>query len=449
MLAALLVVASAAAAAEDWPQFRGPNGAGISESTGAPVEFGPGKNLKWKTDVPFGRSSPVTSGGRIFVSAHQDGRLITLAIDITNGRVLWRKELIRARVTPVYMHNDAASSTPVTDGESVYAFFPDYGLVAYTKMGVEKWKLPLGPFDTFYGLASSPILAGDVVLLSCEARTGAFLIAVDKNTGRVRWRTERAHVRMESYATPVLSKGEALLLGWGGLESYSVSTGDRLWSMRGLGSMPVALPVLFEDKVIVSTFGGENMKLPTFDEMLKKSDKDADGRISKSEIDNTLASEFGAFDRNGDGFIDRAEYDVLAGENFDGYGFAGIRLSNRVVEWREKKMFTSIPSPLVYQGVLYMVKGGGILSTLDPATGRILKTARSDKAKEDHWASPVGVDGKVYFTSEQGKVSVLKAAAQWEILAVNDLGAQTFATPAVSGGNLIFRTRESLLCFGK
>src|SRR5258708_2113581 len=166
-LAIAILLAGVLSPAQEWPRFRGPNGAGVSTSTGLPVEFGPSKNLLWKTSVPFARSSPVIAGNRIFLTASEGDKLITLALDRATGKILWRREIVRPRATALYHENDPASPTPATDGKNVYAFFIDLGLVAYTVEGKELWRVPLGPFQTFYGLASSPVVSGNTVLQLC------------------------------------------------------------------------------------------------------------------------------------------------------------------------------------------------------------------------------------------------------------------------------------------
>jgi len=201
MLPAAVLLAQGVCAAEGWPRFRGPNGSGVSENTGLPAEFGPAKNLLWKTAVPSSRSSPVMAGDRIFPTAAEGEKLLTLCLEISTGRLRWRREIVRPRATPIYKTNDAASPSPVTDGNNVYVFFPDLGLVSFGPDGGERWRLPLGPFQTFYGLGASPILAGDTLLLICDTRTKAFLIAVVAASGRVRWRVERSEIVLEGYSS--------------------------------------------------------------------------------------------------------------------------------------------------------------------------------------------------------------------------------------------------------
>jgi outer membrane protein assembly factor BamB len=441
---------------QDWPRFRGPNGSGVADATGLPVAFGPATNLLWRTAVPFGRSSPVVAGDRVFLTAAEGDTLLTICLDRASGREVWRRGIVRSRVSPVYKLNDAASPSPVTDGVNVYAFFPDFGLVSFGPDGRERWRLPLGPFDTFYGLGASPILAGDTLLLVCDARTKAFLIAVDSGNGGVRWRVERSEIRFEGHASPVLwePKGEpaqVIVLGVNRLDAYAVATGERLWWIRGLAFLPVASPVVDQGLVVVSTWGSESPSGPSFQEFLK-SDSNRDGRLSRDEVKDF--DEFGAVDKDGDGFIYEREWEELRKMGVGDYGMIAVRLGGRGdltdtgVVWRDKKNYSTLPTSLIYKDVLYVPKGGGIIASLDPQTGQVFKIDRTKDALGDYYASPVAADDKVFFVSDSGKVTVVSAGRQWEILAVNDLGEETYATPAIAGRRLFIRTRHALYCFG-
>ena len=164
---------------------------------------------------------------------------------------------------------------------------------------------------------------------------------------------------------------------------------------------------------------------------------------------------FGWLDGNNDGSIDRTEYDFVRNSTTSGYGLTAVRvggkgdLTSSNVVWNLKKSYPSIPSPLIYRGVMYLMKEGGIVTSLDPVSGQVLKQGRTPNALEEYYASPVAADGKIYMVSAGGKVSVLKADAQWEILASNDLGEEVWATPAIAGSNIYIRTRNALYSFGQ
>ena len=191
-----------------WPQFRGPNGSGVDSGTGYPVAFSPTANVIWKAALPFGQSSPVVAGGRVYLTGSDGGKLLTISLDAGTGREVWRRELKPAHSQKVYHANDPASPTPAADAAGVVVFFPDFGLAAYSADGTERWTMPLGPFKSFYGMSASPIIAGDLVVLLCDQRSGSFLVAVDRQTGKVRWRKERPGAP-ESWATPMVLRATA------------------------------------------------------------------------------------------------------------------------------------------------------------------------------------------------------------------------------------------------
>ena len=190
----LLLVALVAAPATgpaDWSRFRGPNGSGLADTKGLPTEFGPALNVVWKTELPQGFSSPIIHGNRIFLTGFRDDRLLTFAVDRATGKVLWEREVPRDRTEKLDKRNHPAAASAATDGKSVYVFFGDYGLLAYTVEGKELWRKPLGPFNNIYGMGASPIIVDDKVVLACDQSTGSFIVAFDAKTGRERWRTAR------------------------------------------------------------------------------------------------------------------------------------------------------------------------------------------------------------------------------------------------------------------
>lgn len=241
------LLAVVALAAADWPQFRGVNATGVAEETGLPVVFSPEQNVVWKTPLPRGYSSPSLAGDRIFLTGVENEKLLTFALDRATGRVLWRREAPRPRKQELHENNHPGSPTPVTDGTNVYSFFADFGLLAYGTDGNERWRLPVGPFGNPFGHGASPILAGDLVLQVCDQDAGAFLVAVDKNTGRVRWRAERPHAQ-RGYPTPVYQPPnggmQVIVAGSYQLNAYEVETGKPVWRVRGLPWQVKPTPVV-------------------------------------------------------------------------------------------------------------------------------------------------------------------------------------------------------------
>jgi outer membrane protein assembly factor BamB len=458
----LLLSIERALAAEDWPQFRGEGGTGVSASKNLPVQFGPEKNVLWQTLLPPGHSSPVLVGNSIFLTAFEDKKLLTFRLDRSSGEILWRREAPRDRTEPYQQTNTPASPTPVTDGQRVYVFFGDFGLLAYDLNGAEVWRLPLGPFNNVNGHGSSPILAGDKLVLICDQDIGSYLIAVDKKTGKPVWKTDRPEVA-RGYATPGIfqpknGSAELIVPGAFQLASYSLDTGKKLWWVNGMAWQLKSVPLFQGDVIYVNGWetGGDTDYPPTilsFEEVLKKQDADGDGRLSKSEL--PVDVKFGPDeDLDHDGLIDARDWNFRRTRRTAQNSLVAVRhggvgdVTQTHVLWRHRKALPNVPSPLLYQDVLFLVKDGGIVTTLNPKTGEVLKQARLPNAAERYWASPVAADGKVYLASEGGKVSVLKAVGQWEVLAINELADECFATPAIVDGKIYLRTRTKLYCFG-
>jgi outer membrane protein assembly factor BamB len=252
---------------------------------------------------------------------------------------------------------------------------------------------------------------------------------------------------------------QVVVVGANRVDAYAVANGEKVWWLGGLAYFPIGSPVLGKGVVYFSTYGADTPMGPPFETMLKL-DANGDGRLVRQELSGDknmqeMADQFGALDYNSDGFLDRAEWDALRNGALGNYGLVAVRLGGRGdlteggIVWREKKTFPNMPSALVYNDVLYIVKTGGIIASMDPLTGQAFKVDRTKEAMEEYYSSPVAADGKVFLVSETGKVSVLKAGPQWEVLAVNDLGEEVFATPAIAAGRIFIRTRAALYCFGK
>jgi outer membrane protein assembly factor BamB len=460
VVALLLLVSLPNGADAQWTQFRGPNGSGVGASRGYPVEFSTSKNLLWKTAIPFGRSSPVVAGGLLFVTASDGDRLITIAFDRTTGHEAWRREIVRERQQQLYKTNDPASPTPTADERGVVVFFPDFGLIAYDVKGTEAWRHPMGPFRNFYGMASSPIASGDRVILVCDQQAGSFVVALERTSGRVVWRTERRENTI-GWATPIVFRPasgpeQLVVLGSTRVDSYDLSTGRPRWwfpvgSNGGLGT-----PVTSGDAVFVSTIASSEPWMPEFGAALSKYDRDANAVVSAEEFkSDELAEHFGWIDANSDGAMDREEWSAARAMGIGEFGAVSIkpenatgRLEAAAFRWRFQKNLPFVAAPLVYQDVFYMVRDGGVITSLDAATGRLLKEGRSREALGAYFASPIAADGKVYLSSSEGKITVLGAGAQWEVLGVNDLGDEIHATPALSDGRIYVRTRGMLYAFG-
>ena len=467
--------AVSAAERESWSRFRGPNGTGVSEATGLPVSFGPEKNVRWKTPLPPGHSSPVLSESRIFLTAHSPDKegytLLVIGLDRKTGRELWRREVPRAQTGRRENVNGPASPSPVTDGANVYAFFQEFGLISYTADGRERWRKPIGPFNMFYGFGASPMLADGTLVLSVDQDKDAYLLGLDAKTGRERWKTPKPHA-ISGYSTPTIYRpatgGAQLLVPESfQLTAYALSDGKPVWWVRGLACEMKSVASVDDDTLYINGWGfpqnqpGRQVATVPFDEGLKRYDKNGDGLVAQTEVSGTEPMDrmlgpdaFPAFDLDRDGKLTASEWDVframLAAEN----GLLAIKLGGRgdmtdhAIRWKYQRPVPQVPSTLLYQGVLFMVNDSGILLAFDPKTGQVLKEGRLKGAIDKYFASPVGADGKVWLVSQDGTVSVVSARGDWEILSVNPLDDEVFATPVPADGQLLVRTRSALYAFG-
>lgn len=471
-----VTVGAAVQGADNWSRFRGPNGTGVSDATNLPVTFGPDSNVRWKTPLPPGHSSPVVTASRIFLTAHtaakSDYELFVIALDRASGRELWRRAIPRQQIGRRENVNGPASPSPVTDGTNVYAFFQDFGLISFTPDGAERWRLPLGPFNMFYGFGASPILVDDALILAVDQDQDAYLLALDSATGKQRWKTSRPHV-ISGYSTPTVFRsapgGAQILVPESfQLTAYAVKDGAKVWWVRGLACEMKSVASIDGTTLYVNGWGfpqnqaGQQVPTVTFEEGLKRYDKNSDGLVGRDEVSGTepmdrmLRADYGydAFDGNRDQQLNAVEWGVframLASEN----GLIAITMGGKgdmteqAVRWKYSRPVPQVPSTLLYRNVLFMVNDSGILISFDPETGAVLKQGRLKGAMDKYFASPIGADGKVWLASQDGTVSVVTAAAQWEILSVNTLDDEVFATPVPADGELFVRTRSALYAFG-
>jgi outer membrane protein assembly factor BamB len=453
------------AAPADWPQFRGANASGVSTTTGLPTEFGPNKNVIWKTALPPGHSSPVLSAGRIFVTAYDADQLYVIALERSTGKILWRRALSRKRRQELHKSNSPASPSVATDGTNAYAFFTDFGLVSYGSDGQERWRVPLGPFNNPFGMGASPVLASGSVIQVCDSETGSFITAVDRTTGRTLWRVERPDMT-RGFSTPVLHKPkdgnlQVLVAGANRLIAYDVRDGREVWWVRGLTWQVKPTPVVDGDVAYVLGWAGgadqgNQESLPPFEVVLKELDSNHDGKLSKDELTNPrYKADFEESDLNKDGFWSDWEWEKYRGKRLSVNSVMAVRLggsgdmTETNVLWRYYKSLPNVPSPLLYGGLLYLMKEGGILTALDPLTGAVVKQGRLKGALDFYYSSPVGADDKIFAADQAGHVAVVRAGRDWEVLAVNDMDDEVFATPAPVDGRLYLRTRGALYCFGK
>ncbi len=453
-----------ASSASDWSQFRGPSGLGVAPNNNLPERFGLHENLIWKVSLPPGHSSPVLSQNRIFLTAYEDKKLLTICLDRETGRVLWRRQAPRPREEPFNGTHGPASPTPVTDGRNVYVFFGDFGILSYGPDGSERWKRPLGPFHNLNGHGSSPILADGMLLLICDQDTDSFLIAIDQSDGSVRWKTERPEVT-RGFATPGIyrpSEGPTQVIVPGSYQaaSYRLDTGEKLWWVRRMAWQVKCVPIISEGIIYINAWeSGGRRSLPPFDQVLSQYDADGDGKLSAQESPEPKVRERGSwreFDLDQDGAMGRRDWEFYQARLSPENSLVAIRpgnargdLTDSHVLWRHQKGLPDTPSPLLINDVIFLVKDGGIVTSLDPASGRVLKQGRLKQAIGKYWSSPVGAGDRVYLVSEEGDLTTLKATGDWEVLATTRLQEDCLATPAIADGRIYVRTLSALYCFGK
>jgi outer membrane protein assembly factor BamB len=466
-LLALFVISAPAqepASNQGWTRFRGPNGSGISNDTGFPTEFGKSRNLIWRTPVRPGKSSPVLTARHVFLTGYEKDKLITVCLDRATGRIVWERAENRAHKQDVNLLNNPAAITPVTDGENVYVFFKDFGLISYDAAGKLRWKVPLGPFTNSMGLGASPIVAGDSIILVLDQISNSYIAAFDRRNGEIRWKTARQE--SEGWGTPVLyapqgSMPMIVTAGQGQYGAHRVADGKRVFSHPGLSPAMVGSPVMDRDTIYAFGYGADHGP-GAFSGILERLDKNHDGQLTPDEYqdipgdssdhqETAMFTGMGKYMGNGDGIITEDKWNAWGRHTGGPTGLLAVRLDGEAPRdvWRYDKGFAGvIPSLLLYDGVLYAIKNGGILTAFHPGTGEVLKAGRVAGALGGYTASPVAAEGRIFIASEEGKLSVLRAGRDWEVLAVNDLGEGIFATPALSAGRIYVRTDEALYCFG-
>jgi outer membrane protein assembly factor BamB len=315
-------------------------------------------------------------------------------------------------------------------------------------------------------MATSPILAGDKVVLVVDQNRNSFAAAYSQADGKQVWKTPRLEA-LSGFITPVVyepagSKDcQIIAPGSFRMDAYDVATGRSVWWVNGLPSEAKSVPVLDGDTIYINGFDspfndpGRHIEIPPFAEMLAKHDANHDGALQQEELpDIPVKKSFPDRDINHDGKMDEAEWKsymmVMAAENAllcIRAGGAGD-MTAKAVQWKFHRFISQLPSPLLYRGVLYQITENGMLTTLDPATGKPHKQGRLRKAADKYYASPVAADGKVFFVGFSGVVTIMKAGPDHEILSENALNDECYATPAIADGRLYIRTRGLLYCFG-
>jgi outer membrane protein assembly factor BamB len=407
---------------EHWPQWRGPHATGVSRSARPPLEWSETKNVKWKVEIPGrGSASPVIWNDRLFIltavpasaadphaplggaASRPVHKFSVLAIDRRTGKVVWER-VAKEEAPHEASHPENgtwASSSAVTDGQHVIASFESRGLFAYDMNGTPAWQKDLGDkrMRNTFGEGSTPVLHGNRVVIVWDHQGESFIVALDKRTGDEVWRQKREEI--DSWATPLVveqdGRAQVITAGMNKVRSYDLETGEVVWHAPGTTMNPIPSPVFADGMVfLTSGFRGNNLKAIR-----------------------------------------------LAGAKGDLTG------SDAIV-WTLDRDTPYVPSPLLYDGVIYLLKTNtGILSAFDAKTGKPHYLVQRLEQAPEVFASPVGAAGRVYIVSRDGTTVVLRQGPSFEILAQNKLADGFDASPALVGGDIYLRGYKSLYCIGE
>ncbi len=396
MLTIALLLAPFSALADDWPQFRGPQGNGASAETAFPLEWGPQKNVRWRTPLAgSGSSSPIVSKGRVFVTVAEDKgkKRSLLCLDRKTGAVLWTKTVTHDAAEPTQQDNPYCGSTPCADADCVVVYHSTAGIHCYDLDGKHLWYRDLGRFAHMWGYGSSPILHGDRVFLNRGPGERTYLVALDKKTGATLWQADEAGGSdskwIGSWATPVVVKAgdkDQLVVGYPDhVKAFDPASGKVLWTCEGLGKL------VYADVVVADGIG------------------------------------------------------VATGED-EGGNSIGFRIGGERLWSRPRAM--EVGTGVIVAGHLWTVDNGGFIRCTEAATGKEVLKERLEGGAA--WSSIVSAGKKHYVTSRSGDTLVLKLDGQAvQVLSVNKLGEPTNATPALSDGEIFLRTGKALYCIGE
>jgi outer membrane protein assembly factor BamB len=358
-----------------------------------------------------------------------------------------------------------AASTPATDGKRVVSYFGSCGLVCYDLKGKELWhhSLPTAQTAGGFGSGSSPVIVNGLVLVNRDQVKDCSLLAVDLRTGKKVWEASRPDVS-QSFGTPIFWKNgganEVVMSGSLKLKGYDLKTGTERWSLAGMPSFTCTTPVAGDGLLFFAGWapGKSDGAMPSFADMAKGADKDNDGVITLEEAKAAgMGGFFKSMDMNGDGKLTSEDIDALKAMMAKGEnvlvavkpGGEGV-LPESQVAWKQTRGLPYVPSPLFYNGRVYLVKDGGMMSSFDARTGQPYYQQERLDAIGSYYASPVAADGRIYVASLNGRVTVLAAGGeQPKILHQADFGERISATPALVEQALYVRTPTALFAFGK
>ena len=468
VLGILALSVEQAVAAENWPQFRGHNASGVAENSRPPAKIGPNEGVKWSVEVPWSPSSPVIWDGRIFLTTFQNGQLETRCHNRADGRLLWTRGIKIDAVEDFHRSDGSpAASSPATDGRHVVSYFGSFGVVCHDVDGKELWRhpLPLTLSAGQYGTGTSPIIVGDRVLISRDQHRFSTLLALDVKTGKKLWETPRPE-SSGSFGTPAHWRNngvdEIVLAAVSRLKGYDLKTGQERWMVEHVTGYVCTTAFVADGMLFFGGFSNDtaDSPLPTWEEFYKKNDKNGDGIVAFAELAESSIDYWRGVDVNRDGKFSKEDWDLMAAEAKAARsenvmlavkpgGKGNITESH--VAWRYRKALPYVPSPIHYDGRIYFVKDGGIISSLNAKTGEPhYAQERLPAALGPYYASPVAAGGQLYVASVPGKLTVIKAGGEKpEILHQVDFGERILASPAIVGDIIYVRTDKRLWAFGQ
>ena len=403
--------------AENWPGWRGPSGDGVSAGKGIPTKWSSTENIAWRIAVPGeGHSSPIVWGDKVFLTSSltEKNKRILFCIDRLSGQTVWQRDVVQSPPETIHRLNSRASGTPATDGKQVYVTFmraegnkviaPNVGserlitpgkiiVAAYDLDGNEKWKTNVGDFVSAHGFNTCPVLFEDSVILNGDHDGDAYLVALDRQSGRERWRIRREN-KTRSYVTPIIREidgiTQMILSGSLCIASYDPRNGNRHWIVDGPTEQFVA-SMVYDGKYVFATGGYPER--------------------------HTLAIRPG------------------------GKG----NVTDTHIAWRTTRGAAYVPSPIISGRYLLMVADSGIASCFEARTG---KRHWMERLPGGHSPSPVSADGLVYFVSDRGVTTIVRPSETFAVIAKNELGESVSASPAISQGQIFLRTHQHLYCIG-
>jgi outer membrane protein assembly factor BamB len=457
-------LAASAAVSPNWPQFRGVNAAGLAPDAKPPVKFGPTEGVRWSIEMPWSPSSPSVWGDRIFLTTFDQAELETRCHDRKDGRLLWSRRIKPDAIEEHHRQDGSpAASTPATDGRHVVSYFGSFGLVCHDFAGKELWRhpLPLAESGGKFGTGTSPIIIGKKVLLNRDQYQYSSLLCLDVETGKKIWDAPRPDAA-GSFGTPVLWRNngvdEIVLAGSTRLKGYDLATGAERWVIDGVTGMVCTSPVIGDGMLFFAAWSPGQADAPRqpWEEFLKRNDKNGDGVVHLEELDVSRRDYTRGLDRTRDGKFTREDWEIMkAGDARAENLLIAVKpggqgeIAETHVAWKVRKGLPYVSSPLYYEGRVYFVRDGGIVSCVDAKTGEPYYAQERLGANGNYYASPVAADGRIYFASLPGKMSVVKAGGtKPEVLHQVDFGTRILATPVLVGDMMYVRTATHLWAFG-